>query len=470
MPETWHPEDFDKIMLQWILERKEAALWCGMGMHKTAVSLTAISELIVSGAKGALVICPHRCGPTAWEAQVKRWKHLSWMRVVNLREDPEAFERENFEIGWINSERLPSLDRTVKGVTKHYPGFVERFIKGKKDLPVDILVIDESSLASNSRSVRFNSLRPFLHDIPGKFESPFKRQWQLTGTPHGGSYEKIFAQIRLLDPTVFGRSFYQWRQGLFDSDFMGFKWTLKNGAKEKIDAKLADLCLVMRSEDYLDLPACTVEDIDVTLPADAGKAYRKLEKDMLLKLREGDVTALSAAALSTKLLQATGGCLYTEDGSTAILHDAKVKALKKLVKSFKGEPAIVVAHYIPERKRLLKEIPGAVEFHEDRIPDWIAGKIKVMVAQVRQLAYGIDGLQLGGRRLVWHTPPWSWSDFSQLIKRIHRPGQKEETFVYRLLATNTIDWAVAQTLKDKEDGEHGLFSALETLQQMRSGR
>lgn len=469
MAETWHPQPHHLKMWEWIKEHPLAGVWAGMGLGKTSVCLTEVSELIVSGARGALVVCPHRCGPTAWEAQVKRWKHLSWMRVANLREDPEAFERGGYEVYWLNSERLPSLDRTVKGVTRHYPGFVERFIKGKRpeELPVDILIIDESSLAGNAKSVRFNALRPYLHDIPGKFTTPFKRQWQLTGTPHGGSYQKIFAQIRLLDPTVFGRSFHQWRQSHFDSDYMGFNWELKPGAKDRIDAKLADLCLVMRSEDYLDLPDCTIEDLDVTLPAAVAKDYRRLEKDMLLKLAEGDVTALSAAALTTKLLQATGGCLYTEDGGTAVLHDAKLKALQKLIKSFKGEPAIVVAQYIHERKRLMAEVPGAVEFHEKRIPDWVDGKIKVMIAQVNQMAHGIDGMQLGGRRIVWYSPPWSWELYKQLIKRLHRPGQTEEVFVYRLLATDTIDWAVAQTLKDKEDGENGLFSALEVLQRMR---
>jgi hypothetical protein len=345
---------------------------------------------------------------------------------------------------------------------------VERYIKGRTTkLPVDTLIIDESSLASNPSSVRFNALRPFLHDIPGKFTSPFRRQWQLTGTPHGGSYQNLFAQIRLLDPTIFGRSFHQFRQCYFDSDYMGFQWTLKPGAKEQIDAKVAGLALVMRSEDHLDLPECTVEDIDVELPTAAQKAYKTLEKDMLLRLEEGDVTALSAAALTQKLLQGASGCLYTEDGDVAVLHDAKVKALQKLIQTFKGEPVLVIAQFISERQRLLKEIPGAVEFHEKRIGDWEAGRIKVMVAQVNQIAYGIDGLQYGGRRIVWHTPPWSWTLYSQLIKRLHRPGQTEATFVYRLLASGTIDWAVAQTLEDKKDGEHGMFEALKILQGMR---
>jgi SNF2 family DNA or RNA helicase len=459
-------------MRDWLLDRRKAALWCGMGLGKTASTLTALSERILGGAnKGALVICPHRCGPTAWEAQIKRWEHLTWMKAYNLRteEGQAAWVRGHGELFWINSERLPSIARTRDGKTKRYPGFVEHFIKGKtKKLPVDCVIIDEVSLAKNPSSRRFNSLRSFLHDMPSRNYRTFvKNQWQLTGTPHAGSYQNIFAQIRLLDPTIFGTAFHPWRERYFESDYMGYKWELRKGAKEEIDAKLAEVALVMRSEDYLDLPPCTIEDIDVTLPAGAAKAYRTLEKDLLLELKEGDVTALTAAALSTKLLQATGGCLYTEDGATAVLHNAKIKALIKLLKSFKGEPTIVVAQYIHERKRLLEEIGGAVEFHERRIDDWMQGKIKVMIAQVDQMSHGIDGLQEGGRRIVWFSPIWSMEGYSQLIKRLHRPGQKEETFVYRLLAKDTIDWAVAAVLQEKEDGESGLFEALKILQGMR---
>ena len=472
MPETLNPLPFQPTIWNWIKDKPRCAVFAGMGMTKTVCTLTAVSDLILEGAaKGVLVICPHRVGTLAWEAQVKRWAHVNWLTVANMRtpEGQQAWEDGSADVYWINSERLPDITRTVKGKETVYPGFVSRFIKKRKKIPVDILVWDEISQAKNPSSKRANALRPYLHDIPGKFRSPFRRLIGLTGTPHPNSYADLFAPIRLLDPSVFGLSFHQWRNRHFTSDFMGWKWEIKPGAKEIIDAQIADIALVMRSEDHLDLPDCTTIDVDVILPPKVMKDYRTLEKDLLLELAEGDVEALSAAALATKLLQATAGCLYLSDSDgVAVLHDAKIKALRKIRKTHKDEPILVVTHYIHERKRLLEEFPEAVEFHENDVPAWQRGEIPMWIAQSKQISHGIDGLQDSGRIIVWVTPTYSWETYIQLVHRLVRPGQKHETIIYRLLGVSTIDWAVVAALEEKCDGERGLMAAVHALQQLRA--
>lgn len=471
MPEPFTPLPFQPEIWNWILDHPKCAVFAGMGMTKTVCTLTAINQLILEGAaKGALIICPHRVGPYAWEAQIHKWDHINHLKIANLRteEGVEAWEKGTADIYWVNSERLPDITRTVKGKTRVYPGIVSRLVKKRKSLPVDILVVDELSLAKNPSSKRFNALRPYLHDIPDRFTSPFRRLIGLTGTPHPNSYLDVFAQVRLLDPSVFGTAYSRFRDRYFTSDYMGYVWTLRDGAKDKIDAKLADLALIMRSEDHLNLPTCTTIDVDVNLPPKAAKAYRTLEKEMLLEMEEGDVEALSAAALTTKLMQATAGCFYTTEGDTALLHDAKIKALKKILKTHKNEPVLVIAHYKHERRRLMEAVPQARAFHEKDIPAWKRGEIPVWVAQSRQLSHGIDGLQESGRIIVWATPTHSWEVYTQLVHRLVRPGQKHETLVYRLLATDSIDWSVAATLTEKQEGEQGLLAAVKNLQQLRN--
>ena len=133
----------------------------------------------------------------------------------------------------------------------------------------------------------------------------------------------------------------------------------------------------------------------------------------------------------------------------------------------KGEPVLVVAHYIHERKRLLEEFPEAREFHEDDVPAWQAGEIPLWIAQSKQISHGIDGLQDSGRIIIWVTQTHSWETYTQLIHRLVRPGQKHETLIYRLLCADTIDWAVAATLKEKKEGERGMMAAIHALQQLR---
>ena len=487
----WTPNPFQPEMVRHLLDNEEAMLWAGCGSGKTVVSLTAISDLISQGvSRGALVIAPFRVLATSFPSQVEKWDHLRWLTIANMRtpEGQAMWENGSADIYMVNSELLPTISRTLRcrkckgegcgGCTDGFleqvsPGFVDKFIKKRKTLPVDTLLVDESSLAKNPSSVRFNSLRPYLHDIEkldGKrsFRSPFRRRFSMTGTPHPNSYLDLFAQVRLIDGGKrFGTAFTRYRDTYFKSDYMGFKWELKPGAKELIDAKIADLALVMPPECYPELPPCITEDVEITLPADAMKAYRTLEKELMVELETGTVEALSAAALATKLLQLTSGQVFDAERGVHVTHDAKLKALHTIRKKHPKEPLIVFTSYIHERERLLKEFPEAREFDEKRIPDWQAGKIPMWVSDCRSMAFGIDGLQVGGRICVWMTPTYSWEMYHQAISRLVRVGQDQETLIYRVLALGTIDEAVIAAVTSKEEGNSGLMESLRNLQKLR---
>ena len=471
MSGVWKPYSFQDTAVAWLLERNSAALFLSMGTGKSVITLTAVSELILSGAANAcLFVCPIRVGLLTIPNQVARWDHLKWMKVVNMR-DPDnwpKWERGAGEIFIINPEKLASMDRTVKGETKHYPGFVERFLAKRKKLPVDIFVLDESSTAKSHTSKRFNALRPYLHDSD-RYKTKFKRRWILTGTPAPNSYLDLYSQIRLLDNGKrLGKSFHQFRQCHFNSDFMGWSFEIKEGAKEKIDAKISDLALVIRGEDHLDLPPCEVVDIDVNLPPKTMRAYRTLEKEYLVELETGEIEALSAAALVTKLAQATAGCLYDGEKEVHLLHDAKLKALAKIRKSHPKEPLLVMTSYVHERERLLEAFPDARQFHEKDMGLWQAGKIPMWVGDARSLCHGIDGLQVSGRIICWMTLTYSNEVYQQANARLMRIGQERPTIVYRVMAASTVDWAIAEALREKDDQQKGLMAAIHALQQLRA--
>lgn len=487
----WNPFPYQTEMVQHVLDHEDAALWAGCGTGKTVVVLSAISELILNGeSRGALIIAPFRVLATSFPAQVEKWDHLNWMRLANMRtpEGQQAWEDGSADCYLVNSELLPTITRNVKCRTckghedgcdkckngyieQKTPGFVDRFIKKRKTLPVDILVVDEISTAKNPSSVRYNSLRPFIHDMErasGKnFKTQFNRRIGLTGTPSPNSYLDLFAQIRLLDGGKrLGSAFTRFRDQHFESDYMKFKWTIRPGAKEVIDEKLADIALVMRSEDYLDLPPCVVEDIEVTLPSDARAAYKTLEKELLVDLETGTIEALSAAALTTKLTQLTSGQVLDADRNIHVTHDVKLAALRKLRKKHPKEPLLVFTSYIHERERILMEFPEARQFNEKDLPLWQKGKIPMWVSDARSLAFGVDGLQVSGRICVWMTQTYSWEAYHQAVSRLVRTGQDKETLVYRIIATATIDEAIICATKSKEEGNSGLMEALKNLQRL----
>ena len=462
MSERWLPKSYQPAMVEHLLANPEAFLFATMGTGKTVATLTAVSELILSGAsKGCLIVAPIRVISITWANQVARWNHTRWLRIANMR-DPDnwpLWENGGADIYLINPEKLATIERTVKRKVHRTPGFVDRFIKGRKSLPVDIFVLDESSLAKSPSGKRFNALRPHLHT------PHFKRRWGLTGTPAPNSYMDLFSQVRLIDNGVrLGRSIHLYKQTYFDSDYMGWTFEIKPGAKERIDAKLADIALVV---DDPDQPPMRVVDVEVALPKDAAKAYKTLEKDMLLKLETGDVEALSAAALVTKLLQACAGCIYGTESEVHVVHDAKLKALAKIRKDHPKEPLLVLTSFIHERERLLEAFPEARQFHEKDMALWQAGKIPMWVGDARSLCHGIDGLQDAGRILVWMTGTYSNEVYQQANARLARTGQRHETIVYRVLARGTIDDAVVEVLREKADQQAGLMAAVHALQALR---
>jgi hypothetical protein len=477
--------------VDWLDERDRAALFASPGLGKTVTTLKAMERRLTDGRnKGFLVIAPIRVGLITWPDQVATWQHSTWMKVADMRtpEGAAAWEKGSADVYFINGERLASIDRKTKCkcgrvpegcskcqngyIKKHLPGFVEKFIRKRKVLPVDGIVWDELSLWKDHSGKRVRSIYPYLHDSVPEAKRPFKSlfntSWGLTGTPVCNSYTDLYMQVCLLDGGArFGRSFGKFRDQYFEpEDYNEYKWKLKPGSKEEIDAKIADLALVMLGDDYLDLPETLSEDIEIDLPPAARAAYKELEKELLLELETGDIEALSAAALATKLLQLTGGAAYDAEREVHFIHDAKIKALQALRKKHGKEPMLVLTAYKHENERVLAAIPGARMFHEKDLDLWKAGKIHTWVANCASLSHGIDGIQKGGRIACWFTLTYSNEKFLQTNARLIRTGQSFNTIIYRLIAKGTIDVAVAEVLRNKFDEHTGLLHSLKALQRL----
>jgi SNF2-related domain len=465
-------------MLEWSDSLTRFCYFASPGLGKTAVLLKVLDKWFTEGtSKGALLIGPLRVSRITHPDQVAFWDHSSWMRVADMstEEGAQAWEDGSADIYCINYDRLATIEATRKCVnckakgcakcdkgysTKKHPGFAERFLKGRKTLPVDTVVWDEISLCKDPSGKRANAVRAYNHLLPNRIG--------LTGTPVPNSYLDLFAQIRLIDDGQrLGHSFHAYRQRYFESDYMGFKWTLRPGAKETIDEKIADLCLVMLGDDYLDIPVCESIDVDVALPAAGLKAYKQMEKELLIELAKSDVVALNAAVLAGKLVQITSGSVYDENRDEQIIHTAKIDALVKLRKKIGDEPVLVLTQYKHENRRILEALPEAQMFDDRNRADWIAGRIKTWVANPASLSHGLDFLQHGGRTAIWFTEPWSSDRKIQTNARLVRTGQSRETKIYRLICRDTIDEAKAESLRNKSDEQSGLLNALKALQKLR---
>ena len=131
------------------------------------------------------------------------------------------------------------------------------------------------------------------------------RMVELTGIPSPNALSDLWSQIYLLDEGErLGKGYTQFRDRYFEPDKRGhdgmvYSYEAKPGTEEGILAKISDICVSMKAEDYLQLPDITFHQIPITLDAKAYKAYRDLERKMILEVPEDEeqISVISTAAL-----------------------------------------------------------------------------------------------------------------------------------------------------------------------------
>lgn len=185
------------------------------------------------------------------------------------------------------------------------PWLVKRY--GKK-WPFDMMVLDESSKVKDRSTRRWRALRAARKYL--------NRLVELTGTPAPNGLIDVWAQIALLDHgQALGRTLTAYRERWFESDYLGYTWTLRPGADTEIHTRLEDLCLTLRAQDYLSLPDAVPVTVMVDMPQQARQLYREMEREMFAEIVGAPVSAWNAAALSNKCRQVAQGAVYPDDGA-----------------------------------------------------------------------------------------------------------------------------------------------------------
>jgi len=289
----------------------------------------------------------------------------------------------------------------------------------------------------------------------------------------------LFAQVRLIDDgkrlgtssTNFQKEYFFPPENKFQP---GAKWRPKEGARQKIESKISDLTLALKTSDWLDLPDTIVEDVEIFFNPELQKKYKTLEKDLVIELKKDKTLNItSSAALVTKLFQFTSGEMYDDEGEHHPIHNLKFEALAKIVKQEK-QPIFVACMFRHEYGRMKAQFPQSVFFNDAKTPDaqtqlmadWNAKKIPILFAHPASIGHGLN-LQFGSSILVFISLTYNGEHYDQIICRFARRGQTEITKVYRLMVPGTVDDAVAESLAIKAENQSRLLSALQMLESYR---
>lgn len=429
-----------------ILHEGSVGLFLDMGLGKTLITLTAIKELMYHRFEigKVLVIAPKKVAEATWQNEIAKWDDLRDLRVSTV---------------------LGSAAKRVKAL--HTPADIYIINRDnvvwlvdyyKNAWPFDMVVCDEFSSFKNHQAKRFKalaSMRPHIKKLVG-----------LTGTPSPNGLLDLWAQIFLLDGGErLSPSYYSFRDAYFTSDYMGYNYDPRAFAREEIMAKISDICVSMKSEDYLELPECVEHIIPVALSPKAERDYLKMERDAVLELGEDEeIDATSAAALSTKLLQLANGAVYDEDRTVHEIHDCKIEAFLETLEQLEGKSVLVFYNFQHDYARLAAVLEKkGIDFRKLETAkdqeDWNAGRIRVLLTHPASSAYGLN-LQEGGNHVIWFGLNWNYELYTQANKRLHRQGQKERVIIHHLVTKGTRDEDVMEALRQKEDVQTYVLESL----------
>ena len=436
------PHEYQEYAKEFIISHKVSALFLDCGLGKTVITLSAIWELLFDyfDIRKILIIAPLRVCYLTWPSELEKWEHLSGIgmsAVLGSEKERIAALGRKAQVYVINRENVEWL------VENHTWDF-------------DMVVIDELSSFKSHKAKRFKALkkvRPMVRRIVG-----------LTGTPSSNGLMDLWAEFRLLDMGErLGRFIGQYRTSYFRPDKQNgqvvFSYKPLPGAEKQIYDKISDITISMKATDYLDMPECVYNRVEVILTEKEMALYEQLERDMLLPFTDGDIDAVNAAALSNKLLQMADGAVYDENGNVKHIHDRKLEALEDLIEAANGKPVLIVYWYKHDLQRLV-ERTGAVELDTaEDMRKWNAGEIPVAAIHPASAGHGLN-LQAGGSTLVWFGLTWSLELYQQMNARLWRQGQEETVVIHHLIAKGTLDERVMAALEKKDCGQSALVDAV----------
>lgn len=444
----YKPYDYQTFATNFVLEHPACGLILDMGLGKSVITLTALWSLLLDSfdVGKVLVVAPKRVAENTWPTELKKWEHLdglTWSLVLGSEKDRRAALQRRAKIYIINRENVTWL------VDNYRWDF-------------DTLVIDELSSFKSSKAQRFRALkrvRPRISRVIG-----------LTGTPQPNGLLDLWPQMYLLDMGQrLGRFVGGYRERFFLPDKRNreviYSYKPKEGAEEKIYELISDICISMKAADYLDMPELVASRVEVQMNAKEQKLYEGFERDMVLHLKDGDLDAVNAAALSGKLVQMANGAVYGENRKVHHIHDRKLDALEDIIEAANGKSILVAYWYKHDLTRIIDRLEALGVNHgkldsDQSIEDWNAGRLEVGLIHPASAGHGLN-LQSGGNTLVWFGMIWSLELYQQTVARLWRQGQESGTVVVQhIITVDSIDERIMKALHAKGNTQARLIDAV----------
>lgn len=416
---------------------RRAFCFNAQGTGKTASVIWAADYLLSKKKiRRVLVICPVSIMGSAWRGDLFKFAMHRTFEIAHSssRERRKAVILGDAEFVIINYDGLGIVSEAII-----------------KDGRFDLIVVDEANFVKRVITNRWKTL--------AKIIQPSTWVWMLTGTPASQEPSDAYGLAKIINPSGVPKFPGAFRD-LVMTNITRFKWVPKPNATD-IVFKALQPAIRFSKEECLDLPEVVHVTRDVPLTKQQMKYYDVMLRQQLVRAAGEEISAVSAAAMLTKLLQISGGAVYS-DTKEIIEFDCsnRLQALREVIDEASHKVLVfvpythslmMVADWLKKHKYTVDIINGAVTpnkrteiFHRfQTTPD-----PRVLVIQPQAASHGVT-LHAANVVVYW-SPVMSVETYLQANARVHRAGQVNKVTVVHLQGSR-VESKMYKMLQNKVD-------------------
>lgn len=403
------PFDHQKTTASFLTLHDRAFCFNEQGTGKTASVIWAADYLMKRNeVKRVLILCPLSIMDSAWRQDLFKFAmHRSCSVAHGSAKQRAKIIAAGSEFVVLNFDGLAVVEAEIAN-----GGF-------------DLIVVDEANAYKNPMTNRWKVLNRIV-------QATQPRLWMLTGTPAAQSPVDAYGLAKLVNPNC--PKYY----GSFRDSVMykvtQFKWAPRPNAEQTVH-KVLQPAIRFEKKDCLDLPEVTFLEREAPLTKMQLAYYKQLKSEMLIEAAGEEVSAVNAATKLNKLLQISGGAVYTDTGEVVEFDVSnRLNAVLEVIEEAANKVLVFVpfTHTIELLRERLEKAGISVGVINGKVP---VAKRSELVTQFQtnkdphvlliQPQAASHGLTLtAADTIIWYAPVTSVETYLQANARINRPGQK----------------------------------------------
>jgi SNF2 family DNA or RNA helicase len=327
-----------------------------------------------------------------------------------------------------------------------------RMEEALKSWKPDMIILDESQRIKTPGAQQSKAMH--------RLGKAAKYRMILTGTPVTQAPTDFFSQFKFLDQSIFGNSFYAFRDRYCTMGGFGGHQVLGYKNLEELTKKAHSISYRVTKAEALDLPEFIDQTLYCKLEPKAASIYNQLLKESVAELSaDAKLTVLNVLSKLLRLSQIAGGYVEGQQVSKAKLNLLD-ETLSDLMDA--GKKVVVFVRFLDEIAAIRKMLEDKKIEHS-----WIAGEVKqssrgeevsrfqtdpkckVFIAQIQTAGLGIT--LHAADTAIFYSLDFSFANYDQCRARIHRIGQRNICTYIHLIAQGTVDEKVVKALQKKRD-------------------